>query len=137
MLFRSIESQITAIQGETGATVIAIEKIASVVNDISSVSGSIAASVEQQSSATREIARNVQQTASRTDEVSSSITLVSNAASDTQNSAGLLLGAAATLANQAVDLRREFEAFVADVKASLRGRDATMTIRPAVAMRRP
>ena len=113
-----IESQITAIQGETGATVIAIEKIASVVNDISSVSGSIAASVEQQSSATREIARNVQQTASRTDEVSSSITLVSTAASDTQNSAGLLLGAAATLANQAVDLRREFEAFVADVKAA-------------------
>ena len=113
-----IESQITAIQGETGATVIAIEKIASVVNDISSVSGSIAASVEQQSSATREIARNVQQTASRTDEVSSSITLVSTAASDTQNSAGLLLEAAATLAHQAVDLRREFEAFVADVKAA-------------------
>ena len=113
-----IESQITAIQGETGATVVAIEKIASVVNDISSVSGSIAVSVEQQSAATREIARNVQQTAARTDEVSSSITLVSTAASDTQDSAGLLLTAAATLANQAVDLRREFEAFVADVKAA-------------------
>ena len=113
-----IESQITAIQGETGATVVAIEKIASVVNDISAVSGSTAAAVEEQSAATREIARNVQQTASRTDEVSSSITLVSTAALDTQNSAGLLLVAAAALASQAVDLRREFEAFVADVKAA-------------------
>jgi len=37
---------------------------------------------------------------------------------DTQNSAGSLLKAAATLANQAVDLRREFEAFVANVKAA-------------------
>ncbi|KJC53307.1 methyl-accepting chemotaxis protein [Bradyrhizobium sp. LTSP857] len=113
-----IESQIMAIQGETGATVVAIEKIASVINDISTVSGSIAAAVEEQSAATREIARNVQQTASRTDEVSSSITLVSTTATDTQSSAGLLLVAAAALANQAVDLRREFEAFVADVKAA-------------------
>ena len=113
-----IESQITAIQGETDATVVAIEKIASVVNDISAVSGSTAAAVEEQSAATREIARNVQQTASRTDEVSSSITLVSTAALDTQNSAGSLLVAAAALASQAVDLRREFEAFVADVKAA-------------------
>ena len=113
-----IESQIAAIQGETGATVVAIEKIASVVNDISNVSGSIAAAVEEQSAATREIARNVQQTASRTNEVSSSITMVSTAAADTQNSAGSLLKAAATLASQAVDLRREFEAFVADVKAA-------------------
>jgi methyl-accepting chemotaxis protein len=113
-----IESQIGAIQEETGATVVAIEKIASVVNDISSVSGSIAAAVEEQSAATQEIARNVQQTASRTDEVSSSITMVSNTALDTQNSAGSLLKAAATLANQAVDLRREFEAFVANVKAA-------------------
>jgi len=113
-----IESQIVAIQGDTSATVIAIEKIASVVNDISGVTGSVAAAVEEQSAATREIARNVQQTATGTQEVSSSIMLVSTAAADTRGSARSLLGAAAALAGQATDLRREVDSFLAEVKAA-------------------
>jgi len=113
-----IESQIATIQGETEATVVAIEKIASVVNDISGVTGSVAAAVEQQSAATREIARNVQQTATGTQEVSSSILLVSTAAADTRGSARSLLGAAEALAGQATDLRREVDSFLAEVKAA-------------------
>jgi methyl-accepting chemotaxis protein len=113
-----IESQIATIQGETSATVIAIEKIAPVVDDISGVTGSVAAAVEEQSAATREIARNVQQTATGTQEVSSSITLVSTAAADTRGSARSLLGAAADLAGQANDLRREVDSFLAEVKVA-------------------
>ena len=113
-----IESQIVTIQGETSDTVTAIEKIASVVDNISGLTGSVAAAVEQQSAATREIARNVQQTATGTQEVSSSIMLVSAAAADTRNSARSLLGAAADLAGQATDLRREVDSFLAEVQAA-------------------
>jgi methyl-accepting chemotaxis protein len=113
-----IETQIATIQGETGATVTAIEKIATVVNNISSVTGSVAAAIQEQSATTREIARNVQQTASGTQEVSSSITMVSSAAADTRGSARSLLAAAASLAGKATDLRREVDGFLAEVEAA-------------------
>jgi methyl-accepting chemotaxis protein len=113
-----IESQIITIQDETRGTVTAIEKIASVVDDISGLTGSVAAAVEQQSAATLEIARNVQQTAAGTQEVSSSIMLVSAAAADTRGSARSLLGAAADLAGQATELRREVDSFLAAVQAA-------------------
>jgi methyl-accepting chemotaxis protein len=113
-----IETQIAAIQGETGTTVTAIEKIATVVNTISGVTGSVAAAIQEQSATTREIARNVQQTASGTREVSSSITMVSSAAADTRGSARSLLAAAASLSGQATDLRREVDGFLAEVAAA-------------------
>ncbi|MGJ4946010.1 methyl-accepting chemotaxis protein [Bradyrhizobium sp. HKCCYLS1011] len=113
-----IESQIVAIQNETGSTVAAIEKIAAVVNTISGVTGSVAAAVAEQSATTREIARSVQQTASGTRDVSSSIELVSAAAADTRGSARSLLDSAASLAGQATDLRREVDQFLSEVKVA-------------------
>jgi len=113
-----IESQIAAIQSETGSTVAAIEKIAAVVNSISGVTSSVAAAVTQQSATTREMARSVQQTATGTRDVSSSIALVSAAAADTRGSARSLLDSAASLAGQATDLRREVDSFLAEVKAA-------------------
>lgn len=113
-----IESQIAAIQNETGSTVTAIEKIAAVVNSISGVTSSVAAAVTQQSTTTREMARSVQQTATGTRDVSSSIALVSAAADDTRGSARSLLDSAASLAGQATDLRREVDQFLAEVKAA-------------------
>ncbi|WP_315701891.1 MULTISPECIES: methyl-accepting chemotaxis protein [unclassified Bradyrhizobium] len=113
-----IESQIVAIQNETGSTVAAIEKIAAVVNSISGVTGSVATAVAEQSATTREIARSVQQTASGTREVSSSIALVSAAAAETRGSARSLLDSAASLAGQATDLRREVDQFLAEVKVA-------------------
>ncbi|MGJ4901638.1 methyl-accepting chemotaxis protein [Bradyrhizobium sp. HKCCYLS2058] len=113
-----IESQIAAIQDETGSTVAAIEKIAAVVNTISGVTGAVATAVAEQSATTREIARSVQQTASGTNDVSSSIALVSAAAAETRGSARSLLDSAASLAGQATDLRREVDQFLAEVKAA-------------------
>jgi methyl-accepting chemotaxis protein len=113
-----IESQIAAIQSETGSTVAAIEKIAAVVNSISGVTSSVAAAVTQQSATTREMTRSVQQTATGTRDVSSSIALVSAAAADTRGSARSLLDSAASLAGQATDLRREVDSFLAEVKAA-------------------
>ena len=115
---QEIENKITTIQEETRGTVTAIEKIASVVDEISGVTGSVAGGIEQQSVATQEIARSVQQTAAATQQVSSSILLVSSAAADTRTSANSLLGAAAELSGQAVDLRREVDSFLAAVQAA-------------------
>ena len=113
-----IESQIAAIQSETGSTVAAIEKIAAVVDTISGVTESVAAAVAEQSATTREIARSVQQTATGTRDVSSSIALVSAAAADTRGSARSLLDSAAGLSSQATDLRREVDHFLAEVRAA-------------------
>jgi methyl-accepting chemotaxis protein len=82
-----IRTQVSGMQSNTGAAVKAIEEIVSVINEINSISGTIAAAVEEQTATTNEIsksvgqaarganevARNVQQAAQGTNEVSRNV----------------------------------------------------------------
>ncbi|MCG5239338.1 methyl-accepting chemotaxis protein [Azospirillum doebereinerae] len=113
-----IAAQIAAIQEATGGAVKAIESISGTITSISDISTSIAAAIEEQGAATAEISRNVQQAAIGTQQVSSTIGDVTEATGETGAAANQVLGAAGSLSQQAENLRREVDQFLAAIKAA-------------------
>jgi methyl-accepting chemotaxis protein len=100
-----IQTQVSAIQTETGRAVTAIGGIASIIGTVNQITVGIASAVEQQGAATQEIARNVQQAASGTNEVSRSISQITEAATATGAATGRLTGLADGLFREATELR--------------------------------
>ncbi len=113
-----IGPQIIQVQDATRLSVLAIGKVAAMVEEIGGITGAIAAAVQEQGSATAEIARNVQLTARNTHDVTLNITAVGEAAAQTGAAAERVLGAAAGLSNQAGSLGGEVARFVAGVRAA-------------------
>jgi methyl-accepting chemotaxis protein len=113
-----IAAQITAVRGEIGGTVGAIETIAGTVRQIDEIATAVAAAVEQQEAATSEIARNVEEAARGTQEVTSNIAGVTRAADDTGASAAQVLQAARSLGEQSAVMRRAVETFLGEVRAA-------------------
>ena len=113
-----INVQITSMQSQVGDSVGAIQDVTQVIEQISSITSSIAAAVEQQGGATNEIAQNVQQAAAGTQEVSKAIQGVTDAASETGQSASQVLGAAGELSQQSVLLRNQVDDFIAKVRSA-------------------
>jgi methyl-accepting chemotaxis protein len=113
-----IAAQISAVRGEIGGTVGAIEGIAGTVRQIDEIAAAVAAAVEQQEAATSEIARNVEEAARGTQEVTSNIAGVTQAAGDTGASAAQVLDAARVLSEQSAAMRRAVETFLGEVKAA-------------------
>jgi methyl-accepting chemotaxis protein len=99
-----IAGKIAGVQQSTSAAVDGIRSIATVIQQLNSVSSSVAAAVEEQSAATGEIARNVSEAARGTEEVSRSMASVSGAASETASSAVQSLAASEQLADVAEEL---------------------------------
>ena len=113
-----IGQQIGGIQTATGGAVEAIEVIARTVDELNSISGSIAAAVEEQTAATGEIARNVQEAAGGTDEVSKTLVGVNDGADETSRAAAQVVEAISELTTQTSALRREVDDFLSGVKAA-------------------
>jgi len=113
-----ISAQITSIQSETDGAVGAIDRIREVVNEINDISMAVATAVEEQGASTREIARNVQQAARGTQEVNTNIAGVTEAAGQTGSAATQVLTSSGELSQQAENLRREVDTFLADVRAA-------------------
>ncbi len=113
-----IGGQISSIQGATEDTVIAIEGIGKVVNQVNEISTAIAAAIEEQGAATQEIARNVEQASSGTQEVTSNIADVSSVTTETGRMSQEVLQAAGQLSAQAGDLRQHVEQFLNDIKVA-------------------
>ncbi|CAO4186572.1 methyl-accepting chemotaxis protein [Methylorubrum extorquens] len=113
-----ISEQIARIQRSTGTAVSAIGDITGRIQEISSVSTSIAAAVEEQSAATQEIVRNVAQAATGTSEVTHNISGVARASEETGTAAAQVLGAASELSQQSDHLRAEVRRFLATVRAA-------------------
>jgi methyl-accepting chemotaxis protein len=113
-----IAAQVAAMQGATGDTLAAIQKISGIIGTISEISTTIASAVEQQGAATREIARNVQEAARGTGEVSNNIVGVNQAASETGAAAGMVLSSAEELGRQADTLRSNVGAFLSRIRAA-------------------
>jgi methyl-accepting chemotaxis protein len=113
-----ITAQIGAIQGATEQSVSAIGGIGKTIAEINEIATAIASAVEEQGAATQEIARNVQQAAKGTGEVSENIAGVTKAASETGAAANMVLSAAEQLSGQSVELRRQVESFLKQVRAA-------------------
>ncbi|KZD08352.1 methyl-accepting chemotaxis protein [Oceanibaculum pacificum] len=113
-----IVGQIDAMQAATNSTVQAIASIAAVIAQINEISSTISAAVEEQNATTTEIARNVQEAASATEGVTGNIEKVSDAAEQTGAAGTQVLGAAQELSEKSEQMRREIEAFLADIRAA-------------------
>jgi methyl-accepting chemotaxis protein len=112
-----ISQQVASIQDETNDAVGAIEKIRSIIGEVSDIATTIASAVEEQGASTQEIARNVQQAARGTQEVNENIGGVNRAAGETGAAAGQVLGAAQEMSKQAEQMRAEVERFLGEVRA--------------------
>jgi methyl-accepting chemotaxis protein len=113
-----IRAQIAAIQDRTLGTADVIRGIRATIDDINTISTTIASAVEEQGVATQEIARNVQQAAAGTGQVSQNISGVTAAASDTGAAASQVLSSASELSRQSEVLRTEVAKFLATVRAA-------------------
>ncbi len=101
-----------------GDAIAAIGGLTAIMEEVGSVTTTIAVAVEQQGAATAEIARNVQKTAESTSEITVSMTDVTDAADDTGAAAEDVLGAADALSRQATTLTVEVETFLDGVRAA-------------------
>ncbi len=113
-----IRSQIQDIQRASGDSVDAIRAIASTVDELTAIAGTIASAVEEQSAAAREIASSVAQAAQGTNEVTGGIAGVSDASSDVGSAATEVLGAAGALSQQSRNLKSEVAHFLSGVRAA-------------------
>jgi methyl-accepting chemotaxis protein len=101
-----ISQKIEAIQTDTKGSVVAIERISKIINQINDIQNTIASAVEEQTATTNEIARNAGEAAKGSTEISKNITSVSQAAKNTTEGANNTLTAATELAKLAADLKR-------------------------------
>ena len=102
----------------TRSAVDAIAEIAETIRQLDGSTTTIAAAVEEQGAATQEIARNVEQAAQGTREVTENITGVSSAADDADRLSSEVLGLAEGLGDQASNLNKAVEAFLAEVRSA-------------------
>ncbi|WP_445600199.1 methyl-accepting chemotaxis protein [Azospirillum sp. A39] len=113
-----VSAKLGAIVSATDTTVEAIQVIGRTIAEMSQIGNAIAAAVDEQGAATQEIARNVQQAAVGTQEIARSVAGMKDAAVQTGAAARSVLSGAAELSDEAVRLRREADAFLAQTKAA-------------------
>ena len=99
-----IKSRVERIQHDTDAAVLAIGRVAEVVEEINSTQSGIASAVEEQTATTNEIAAAVADVAKTSQEITESITAVAGASTQTSAGAGQTKVAAADLSELAFSL---------------------------------
>ena len=112
-----IGGKISTVQNGTSDAVKAINSIAQVITEMSSISSTVASAVQEQTAATSEIARNVEQAAIGTREVSSNIVQVETAARETGTAANQTSKSASEMSRQADVLQREVTRFLDQVRS--------------------
>ncbi|MGO1121005.1 methyl-accepting chemotaxis protein [Rhodovibrionaceae bacterium A322] len=113
-----ISGQVSAIQTETREAVGAIGEITSTLDEVNGIAEEISHAVQQQMAATQEIGHNIQQASAGSADVSANITQANTVVSDVGGNAGTMLSSAEELAQQAGDLRRTIDGFLANLRAA-------------------
>ena len=99
-----IKARVERIQTDTDAAVLAIGRVAEVVEEINSTQSGIASAVEEQTATTNEIAAAVSDVAKTSQEITESIAAVAGASNQTSEGAGQTKLAAADLSELAYSL---------------------------------
>ncbi|HLO75785.1 MAG TPA: methyl-accepting chemotaxis protein [Magnetospirillum sp.] len=113
-----IAAQIADVQGQTRLVVDAIHAIVNVIQEVGSITNSIAASVQEQSAATQEIARSVELAASGTTAMSRNVSALEASASQTGVVATTVQGASHALTRQSDNLKQMIAHFLEAVRAT-------------------
>lgn len=114
----NISDQISSIQTATDQAVRAIADIAGRMEQVNSITQTIAAAVNQQGAATSEINASVHHAAGDTRHVSETIAGVTEAATSTFNSARQVLETSAMVSTRTKALSARIESFLSDVAAA-------------------
>ncbi|MDO5671649.1 MAG: methyl-accepting chemotaxis protein [Actinomycetaceae bacterium] len=107
----TISAQITEIQEETQRAVHAIEEITSIINEIASISTTIAAAVEEQTATTNEMSRSVHDAAAGTSEIAENVVEVARESEQTSEIITDLGESIGTLRTLATNLNTELSSF--------------------------
>ena len=99
-----IKARVERIQSDTDAAVLAIGRVAEVVEEINATQSGIASAVEEQTATTNEIAAAVSDVAKTSQEITENITAVATASTQTSNGAGQTQQAARDLSELAESL---------------------------------
>ena len=113
-----IRGQINLIQENAGNSTRAIDEVATVIQEVSSIAASIAAAVEEQSATTSEIVRTLHTVTSATTTLSENVRQTANASSEVSRNIHGVSDAAAEASRGAVQISasaRELTAFAADL----------------------
>ena len=113
-----ISQQVTNIQSATNVSVVEIQGIVTVINQMLEISTAIASAVEEQGTATQEIARNVQMAAQGTEEVRTQITGLQRDVSDTDGAASEVLSTAERLARNSELLKTNVTNFLRHIRTA-------------------
>ncbi|MEQ9557157.1 MAG: methyl-accepting chemotaxis protein [Rhodospirillales bacterium] len=112
-----ISQQIAGIQQATNSSVGAIGNIGATIDEINTISATIAAAIEEQGVATQEISRSVHEASAGTDQVTENIANVRQSSEETGRSADQVKTAANGLAELAATLQSQVDRFLAGVRA--------------------
>ena len=115
---KEISGHVCEIQSTASGAVVAIKSIMATIENMSEITGAIAAAAEEQGNATREISRNVQHAAVGAAQVSSGILQVETGATETGAASSQVLTSAKSLSADGQHLKREVDAFLAKVRAA-------------------
>jgi methyl-accepting chemotaxis protein len=112
-----IAAQVQAIQQSTGVAAGEIGEIAQIIDQLSQISGAIAAAVTQQESATSEISRAVNDAAVGTSELRENIDTVSQSAQKSGMTAGTMVSAVQILQQRVSEMEHRVDDFLGRVRA--------------------
>ncbi|MGL9622445.1 methyl-accepting chemotaxis protein [Bradyrhizobium sp. U531] len=115
---KEISGHVSEIQSTASGAVVAIKGIMATIDNMSEITGAIAAAAEEQGNATREISRNVQQAAVGATQVSSGIVEVQSGATETGAASAQVLASAKSLSTDGQQLKQEVDGFLAKVRAA-------------------
>lgn len=115
---KEISGHVADIQSTASGAVVAIKVIMATIDNMSQITGAIAAAAEEQGNATREISRNVQQAAIGATQVSSGIVEVQSGATETGAASAQVLASANSLSTDGQRLKHEVADFLARVRAA-------------------
>jgi methyl-accepting chemotaxis protein len=115
---RAIAGQIETIQGATGAVTRAIGAISGTIEEMATISSSVAAAVEQQNAATSLIARNAGDAAVSAARVVDNMEAVRDAAARSDRTARAILDSAAALKGEAGTLETNLAGILERVRAA-------------------
>ena len=124
-----ISSQIAGIQGSTENAVEAIRAIASTVEEINTVTATIASAVDEQESATQEIARSIQMASDGTQLAVQNARGVAQTIHKTENEAISVQSASDLLAETAERMANVVEGFLNDVSQDVNERRESLRVK--------
>jgi methyl-accepting chemotaxis protein len=111
-----IAAQVNEAQAVARSTGTAITAIAGTIRRIEEIATAIASAVEEQSSSTREIGHNAGQAAQGTTAVSGNLRVIGETAKTASGGVEHVLGAAGSLTEQAAQLRKQVDGFLAQIR---------------------